>query len=105
MEFAYALFDCARKNILTTSLEIKGYTRKKDTIDYIARNEGYYIAPVKGNQEALENNLIEYFSDNKLYNEAKNEKTIVSNKGEINAKQSRYLYRRKLNKICKSSKG
>ena len=51
------------KNILVT---FDALSTQKDTIDYIARNEGYYIAPVKGNQGALENNLIEYFSANKL---------------------------------------
>lgn len=42
-----------------------------ETIKYIVGKHGYYIAPVKGNQATLEQNLKEYFEDTKLYEEAK----------------------------------
>ena len=41
------------------------------TIDYIAENGGYYVAPVKGNQGILEENIALYFQDEKNYKNAK----------------------------------
>ena len=41
------------------------------TIDYIASNGGYYVAPVKGNQSNLEENIRQYFADKELYKAAK----------------------------------
>lgn len=46
---------------------------QKDTIEYIIGNDGHYVAPVKGNQSTLEENIKEYFEDPKLYEKAKKE--------------------------------
>ena len=44
-----------------------------DTINYIKGKFGHYVAPVKGNQETLEEQIREYFEDEELYEKAKNE--------------------------------
>lgn len=44
-----------------------------ETIDYIIKKDGHYIAPVKGNQKNLEECIKEYFEDEQLYKKAKNE--------------------------------
>lgn len=62
-----------RVNITNTLITFDAMSTQKDTINYIAVNNGYYIAPVKGNQEKLETDLIEYFNDKKLYESAKKE--------------------------------
>ena len=41
------------------------------TIDYIATNGAYYVAPVKGNQKGLEENIKDYFEDEELRKKAK----------------------------------
>ena len=42
-------------------------------LDYIATNEAYYVAPVKGNQKSLEENIRDYFEDEELRKKAKKE--------------------------------
>ena len=49
------------------------------TIEYIVKNKGFYVAPVKGNQGTLEENIELYFKDEKLYNNAKKENYYVTN--------------------------
>ena len=82
-----------RVNVKNTLVTFDALSTQKDTIDYIAGNEGYYIAPVKGNQEALENSLVEYFSDNKLYNEAKKESyKLVVEKAHGTVEKREYIF-------------
>lgn len=46
------------------------------TIDYIVSKDGYYVAPVKGNQGTLEENIKNYFNDKELYEKAASENYI-----------------------------
>ena len=82
-----------RVNVENNLITFDALSTQKDTIDYIAENGGYYIAPVKGNQETLENNLIEYFSDSKLYNNAKQESyKIVVEKAHATVEKREYIF-------------
>ena len=82
-----------RVNVKNNLITFDALSTQKDTIDYIAENGGYYIATVKGNQETLENNLIEYFSDSKLYNNAKQESyKIVVEKGSQSSGNNKYEF-------------
>ena len=40
---------------------------QKQRIEYIVENKGYYVAPVKGNQGSLEENIKLYCEDEKLF--------------------------------------
>ena len=46
------------------------------TIEFIKDNFAHYVAPVKGNQETLEEQIKEYFEDKELYEKAKKENYI-----------------------------
>jgi len=82
-----------RVNVKNNLVTFDALSIQKETIDYIAKNGGYYIAPVKGNQETLENNLIEYFSDSKLYNEAKQESyKMVVEKAHGTVEKREYIF-------------
>lgn len=60
-----------RVNIKNCIMVFDALNTQKQTIEYIVENEGYYVAPVKGNQGSLEENIKLYFEDEKLFNIAK----------------------------------
>ena len=60
-----------RVNIKNCLIVFDALSTQKQTIKYITENEGHYVAPVKGNQGSLEENIKLYFEDEKLFNAAK----------------------------------
>ena len=60
-------------NIKDSIVVFDAMSTQTDTIKYIIEKDGHYVAPVKGNQSTLEECIKEYFSDPKLYEQAKNE--------------------------------
>lgn len=66
-----------RVNIKDCIIVFDALNTQKQTIEYIIENKGHYVAPVKGNQGSLEENIKLYFEDEKLFNMAK-EKSYYS---------------------------
>ena len=62
-----------RVNIKNCLITFDAMSTQTKTIDYIATNEAYYVAPVKGNQKSLEENIREYFEAEELRKKAKKE--------------------------------
>ena len=60
-----------RVNIKDCIIVFDALSTQKQTIEYIIENKGHYVAPVKGNQGSLEENIKLYFEDKKLFNDAK----------------------------------
>lgn len=60
-----------RVNIKDCIIVFDALNTQKQTIEYIIENKGHYVAPVKGNQGSLEENIKLYFEDEKLFNMAK----------------------------------
>ena len=60
-----------RVNIKDCIIVFDALSTQKQTIEYIIKNKGHYVAPVKGNQGSLEENIKLYFEDKKLFNDAK----------------------------------
>ena len=60
-----------RVNIKNCLIVFDALNTQKQTIKYITENEGHYVAPVKGNQGSLEENIKLYFEDEKLFYTAK----------------------------------
>ena len=58
-------------NIKDCIIVFDALSTQKQTIEYIIENKGHYVAPVKGNQGSLEENIKLYFEDKKLFNDAK----------------------------------
>ena len=82
-----------RVDVKNKLITFDAMSTQEKTINYIASNGGYYIAPVKGNQELLENNIKEYFDDNKLYNDAKNENYFsITEKAHGNLEKREYIF-------------
>lgn len=52
-----------RLNIKNVAITFDALNTQKETIDYIVKNEGYYVAPVKDNQSILREDLELYFQD------------------------------------------
>ncbi len=67
-----------RINIKDSILVFDAMSTQTETIDYIINKKGHYVAPVKGNQSILEENIREYFEDKELYEKAKNENYYVT---------------------------
>lgn len=65
-----------RVNIKNCVITFDAMSTQINTIEYIASNHSYYVAPVKGNQKNLEENISEYFKDEKLKKKAKKENCI-----------------------------
>ncbi len=66
-----------RINIKDSIVVFDALNTQRETIEYIVQKGGHYVAPVKGNQETLENQIKEYFDDEKLYNQAKKDNYYV----------------------------
>ncbi|MDE5539820.1 MAG: ISAs1 family transposase [Bacilli bacterium] len=63
------------------------------TIEYIISEKGHYVAPVKGNQSTLEEQIREYFEDEELYNKAKKENYyVVTEKAHGTCEQREYIF-------------
>lgn len=62
-----------RINIKDSIIVFDAMSTQTETIKYIIKEEGHYVAPVKGNQGTLEENIRKYFEDSKLYEQAKKE--------------------------------
>ena len=60
-----------RVNIKNCLIVFDALSTQKQTIEYIIENKGHYVAPVKGNQGSLEENIKLYFEDEELFNAAK----------------------------------
>lgn len=60
-----------RVNIKDCIIVFDALSTQKQTIEYIIKNKGHYVAPVKGNQGSLKENIKLYFEDKKLFNDAK----------------------------------
>lgn len=58
-------------NIKNCLIVFDAMSTQVDTIKYIVGKKGFYVAPVKGNQATLENEIREYFDDKKLFSKAK----------------------------------
>lgn len=70
-----------RVNIENCIIVFDAMSTQTKTIEYIANNKGYYVAPVKGNQSTLEENISLFFKDSKNY-----KKEIEKNYLKINEK-------------------
>ncbi len=82
-----------RINIENCLVVFDAMSTQTETIKYIVGKHGYYIAPVKGNQATLEQNLKEYFEDTKLYKEAKeNNYYCVNEKAHGNSEKREYIF-------------
>ena len=66
-----------RVNIKNCIITFDAMSTQTETIKYIAENGGYYVAPVKGNQATLEENIKNYFDDTDLCKKAKKENYLV----------------------------
>lgn len=62
-----------RLNIKDCIVVFDAMSTQINTIDYIMKHKGHYVAPVKGNQGTLQEQIIEYFKDKDLFNKSKNE--------------------------------
>ena len=74
------------------------------TIEYIASNNGYYVAPVKGNQSTLEEDIELYFQDKENYNKAKKESYYKTTEKAHGGPETReYIFTSDVNWIYKKS--
>ena len=62
-----------RINIKNCIVVFDALNTQTETLKYIIEKGGHYVAPVKGNQKNLEENIKDYFEDQELYEKAKNE--------------------------------
>ncbi len=67
-----------RINIKDSIIVFDTLSLQTETIEYIVKHEGHYVASVKGNQKILEECIKEYFNDEDLYKKTdwKNLKSI-----------------------------
>ena len=81
-----------RVNIEGCIVVFDAMSTQTKTIEYIASNGAYYVAPVKGNQSNLEENIKQYFEDIKLYKKAK-EKSYYETKEKNHGVETRkYIF-------------
>lgn len=60
-----------RINIKDSIIVFDAMSTQTKTIEYIIGEHGHFVAPVKGNQETLEEQIREYFEDSEFYEQAK----------------------------------
>lgn len=74
-----------RINIKNTVVTFDALNTQKKTIEYIVKNHGYYVAPVKDNHKDFFEEIRTYFEDKEAFKEAKNhiEKDKAHNQLEI----------------------
>ena len=89
------------KNVIFT---FDALNTQKETIEYIASNEGHYVAPVKENQKTLYDNLHDYFSDSELLENAKKEYSYIEQEKAHNHCEKRtYIFTDDIDWIYKKS--
>ena len=79
-----------RLNIKNNIVTFDALNPKKETIEYIFNNDGYYVAPIKGNHKTLYEELCDYFSDEEFFNKVKKEnyiKTIEKRNGDAEIRE------------------
>lgn len=69
-EIPTALTILSRLNLTNTVITFDALNTQKDTIKYIVKNHGDYVAPVKGNHGTFYQDIIDYFNIEELKNEA-----------------------------------
>ncbi len=60
----------SRLDLTNTIITFDALNTQKDTLQYITKNHGDYVAPVKGNQGTLYQDLIDYFNMDELKKQA-----------------------------------
>lgn len=87
-----------RVNIENCIIEFDALNTQKDTIAYIADKKAYYVAPVKGNQKNLEEDIALFFSDENNYKKAKGENYLKKiEKAHGNVETREYLFSNDIN--------
>lgn len=82
-----------RVNIENCIIVFDAMSTQTKTIEYIVDQHGYYVAPVKGNQSTLEENLSLFFEDENNYKKENNKnylKTIEKAHGNVETRE--YLF-------------
>lgn len=80
-------------NIENCIVTFDAMSTQENTINYIVDKHAFYVAPVKGNQPTLEENIKEYFNDKKLFEKAKNENYyLVTEKIHGQIEQREYIF-------------
>ncbi len=82
-----------RVNIENCIIVFDAMSTQTKTIEYIVDQHGYYVAPVKGNQSTLEENLSLFFEDANNYKKENNKnylKTIEKAHGNVETRE--YLF-------------
>lgn len=94
-----------RINIKDSIVVFDALNTQKETIEYIVQKGGHYVAPVKGNQETLENQIKEYFDDETLYNQAKKDNYyVVKEKVHGTLEKREYIFVNDINWLYKKDK-
>ena len=82
-----------RVNIEDCIIVFEAMSTQKDTISYIKEKGGYYVAPVKGNQSTLKENISLYFEDETNCKKINNQNYIKkTEKANGNAEKREYLF-------------
>lgn len=82
-----------RVNIENCIIVFDAMSTQTKTIEYIANNKGYYVAPVKGNQSMLEENISLFFEDSKNYKkEVEKNYLKINEKAHGTAETREYLF-------------
>ena len=79
-----------RLNIKNNIVTFDALNTQKETIEYIFNNDGYYVAPIKGNHKTLYEELSDYFNDEEFFNKVKKEnyiKTIEKRNGDAEIRE------------------
>lgn len=79
-----------RLNIKNNIVTFDALNTQKGTIEYIFNNNGYYVAPIKGNHKTLYEELCDYFNDEEFFNKVKKDnyiKTIEKRNGDAEIRE------------------
>lgn len=77
-------------NIHNKLITFDALNTQKDIISYIFSNEGFYVAPIKGNHKILFGQLTDYFNDSDFLNKVNNEnyrKTVEKRNGDADIRE------------------
>lgn len=87
-----------RVNIENCIIEFDALNTQTETIAYIADKNAYYVAPVKGNQKTLEEDIALFFSDENNYKKVKGENYLKKiEKAHSNVETREYLFSNDIN--------
>lgn len=82
-----------RVNIEDCIIVFDALSTQTKTIEYIANKHGYYVAPVKGNQGTLEENISLFFDDKNNYKKEEGKNYLkVTEKAHGNSEIREYLF-------------